>query len=135
MDLMMIETGNGGDLVLRGNDLATVTGYENIPYLACFGGNDWWGNDLLLTDGASIRFSSTTEDVLKTVALNSAGRIAVENAILADLAFLKQEVPGTEITVSATVVNSDRLDIELNINGQTFYMQWQPGDEFLTYSV
>jgi hypothetical protein len=57
-DLAIIETGDGGDYQLKGNDLAVVNGSENMPYIAMFGGNieatlnnivqdqslDYWGN-------------------------------------------------------------------------------------------
>jgi len=134
-DLFIIETGNGGDLKQSGNDLAVVQGYENFPYLAMFSGDDWWGNDLLLTGDASTQFLSKTEKVLGEVALNSAGRIKIEQAVNEDLAFLKSKVPGTNITVSATIISDDRLDLNINIDGQQFYYQWSPADGFLTYKV
>ena len=65
-DLVIWETGNGGDAQLLGNDLATTDGLTNMPYLGWFGGNpgfittgneleneqrfDWWGNSLLLNN-------------------------------------------------------------------------------------
>lgn len=54
MDLQLIETGNGGDLVLKGqivsletlknapprvNDLVLIYGFENMIYIGLFGGN------------------------------------------------------------------------------------------------
>jgi len=60
MDVLIIETLNGGDIVKRGNDVTTAAGWENMPYIAMFGGNvrqstptrriegelnfDFWGN-------------------------------------------------------------------------------------------
>jgi hypothetical protein len=137
LDLLIIEKGSGGDAVLQGNDLAVTTGYENMPYLAMFGGRDddnYWANDLLFNDGDDIKFSASTERVMESVALNSAGRIAIENAILADLAFIKK-IPGTEMTVTTSIVNADRMDIEIKINGKTFFMQWHPNTAFLTYRI
>jgi hypothetical protein len=79
MDLVLIEqNGNGGDLILQGNDLAVCTGYENIPYLSMCGGSDWWGNEFL--DPAQ-QFNSLTEKTLRQYALNSAGRVAIEQAV------------------------------------------------------
>ena len=64
-DLVIYETGDGGDVQLQGNDLATTSGITNQPYLGWFGGNtdasttgnelegeqklDWWGNSVLFT--------------------------------------------------------------------------------------
>lgn len=128
-DLLIFESGNGGELVLRGNDLASVNGYENSTYLAMFSGN-WWGNYLVPGNP----FQSKTENVLNTTPLTSAGRQAIENAIKTDLKYLSN-IPGTTIAVSTMIVNSNRLDIIVDINGQQFYYQWNPDTLFLTYKV
>jgi hypothetical protein len=63
MDLRLVETGNGGDLIRTINDLNVINGLSNYPYLAMFGGNvsqstpqtkevgeesfDWFGNVFL----------------------------------------------------------------------------------------
>ena len=79
-DLLIRETGNGGDLVLKGNDLAMVSGAENMPYLSMFGGVNWWGNDLLLGEDIDLQFNSESEAAINDISLNSAGRVALENA-------------------------------------------------------
>lgn len=129
-DLLIYETGNGGDLKLRGADLVSVNGYENVTYLAMFGGASWWGNYMQ----PSRPFQSQTETVLETTALNSAGRLAVEEAVKNDLAFLT-EIPGTTFTVSVTLVSKDRIDIDIAVDGQTFYYSWNPDKLFLTYRI
>ncbi len=125
-DLAVLETGNGGDLSLNGNDLAVVTGIENMPYLGLFGGNveqvttsdkvmdskDWWGNDLLMKSNKSIQFNSTVEKTLKNTALNSAGRVIIEGAIKNDLQFLS---PQATIVVSVTIEATDRLRVNIQI--------------------
>jgi len=137
IDALIIETGNGGDLLQQGNDMAIVEGFENMPYLAMFSGDgDWWGNNLLFSNNdSSVFFSSQTERVMREVTLNSAGRIKIETAIKNDLAFLKSNISGTTVDVTTSVVNPDRLDIEITINGNTFYMQWNPSTAFLNYQV
>lgn len=132
IDLTIIETGNGGDAILLGNDLAKATGMENQPYLAMFSGDgDWWGNGLLLANNKILQYSSETEQALKSTALNSAGRIAIERAVMNDLAYLKKIVPGTNVTVSARLTQASRVDIEIKIGGETFAYQWNPIDETL----
>jgi hypothetical protein len=76
MDIALLETGNGGDISINGNDLGTMKGWGNMPYLAMFGGNpesvtrdrlptiqafDYWGNNLLWEQDASIQYNSLTE--------------------------------------------------------------------------
>jgi hypothetical protein len=131
MDLAVIETGNGGDIQIVGNDLGLVFGIENMPYLAMFGGNpgyptkskiedeqsfDFWGNDLIFKNNPSAQFNSLLEKKLQTVALTSAGRIQIEDIIRKDLAFLSSVA---EITVVATIISDDHLNIAISIKQGT----------------
>lgn len=130
-DLAIIETLNGGDLQLVGNDLAVVYGVENMPYLSMFGGNidestvnqnanqptseqnfDWWGNNLLMKNNSSTQFISQTEKTLNNTQLNSAGRVTIENAIASDLQFL---ATSAKIKVTAVIVATDKININIEI--------------------
>lgn len=129
-DLLVIETKNGGDLRRKGNDLAMVTGLENQPYLSMFGGGDnqWWGNGLLLSDIPTAQFFSETEHVLNNVALNSAGRIKIEQAVQNDLAYLKEFYPGLTITVTARILSDDKVEIGINLNSAALEDVWSSID-------
>ncbi len=132
-DLLLIETGSGGDLVLAGSDLVGISGLENQPYLAQFSGDgNNWINALLISDPV-IQFSSTTEQALKDNPLSSAGRVNIQNAMLADLQYLTAD--GTTVSVTATITKPNRLDVAININGKLFYYQWNPYIGFLKYSI
>ena len=133
-DLLIIEQGNGGDALLKGNDLAFAEGYENLPYLAMFSGDDWFGNNLMDGDESTL-FLSHTEVALKTYALNSAGRIKIEEAIKADLEHIKKNIPETDIDVATMVTGDNRLEINISINGQSFYYSWHPDEAYLKYKV
>lgn len=126
-DLLIYETGGGGDLIIQGNDLAQVQGYENAPYLSMFGGNDWWGNYLLPPPN---QFSSKTEQILNSTPLSSAGRIIIENAIKSDLSFLNN-IQGTTWSLTTTIAGPTRLQIYITINGTTFFYEWNPNKLFL----
>lgn len=125
IDLAVIETENGGDLVKKGNDLGLVTGWANMPYLAMFGGNpghpsktqvktqqnlDWWGNQLLFADKPSLQYNSLTEYTLLNTALNSAGLSAIQKAVLSDLDFMKEFAI---LTVTVSLVQIDKVKIEV----------------------
>ena len=140
-DLLIYETGNGGDILIRGNDAVQVYGYENSPYLAMFGGADYFGNYLIQNSTLNVPgstppalFSSQTEQVLKTTPLTSAGRITILNAMNADLAYLNN-IPGTTWNITLSITGPDRLEALININGKTFAMNWNPDKLFLTYQV
>ncbi len=127
-DVALIETGNGGDLTLKGQDIALQGGWGNMPYLAMFGGNleadtiqdriateqafDWWGNNLLMENEPGNQFNSLTERTLNEVALTSAGRSAIEQSVKSDLAFMREFA---EISVSVSIISDDRIKIDIKV--------------------
>jgi len=126
-DLKLIETFDGGDLVLNGNDLQVIDGFQNMIYLALFGGNieqstkefdedeerfDYWANDLLMLDSPDIQYNSETEKTLNEVTLNSRGRLLIEQSVKKDLEFM-QDFGNIEVNVS--IIQSDRVKINVII--------------------
>lgn len=150
-DLLLVETADGGDLVLKGNDLVSIEGFQNMPYLALFGGNveasteglaptndenfDWWGNNLLMPNDSRIQMNSTVEKLLQNIALTSSTRIEIEQAVISDLSFMK--VFAT-VKVLVSLVGVDRVEINIFIQelagGQsTLYAYiWNATDQELT---
>ena len=128
-DLRIYDDRNGGDAILRGNDLVIVDGFQNMPYIGMFGGNfeqdtendrnpdeqayDWWGNRLLMENNKSIQLNSLLERALDNVVLNSSGRIELEALIKKDLQFMTDFC---DITVTVSIVTVDRILIFLKIN-------------------
>lgn len=128
MDFKLIETGNGGDLVLLGNDIQMISGFQNMPYLAMFGGNveantngskipdeqafDWWGNNLLSPNNSAIQMNSNFERMMNEVALNSAGRVRLKNALQLDLSFMNDFAI---VTYEVILADVDRIRIEIKI--------------------
>jgi len=126
-DLKIIETYDGGDLVLNGNDLQVIDGFQNMIYLALFGGNveqstkqyneneerfDFWANSLLMLDSPDIQYNSETERTLNEVSLNSRGRLLIEQSVKKDLEFM-QDFGNIEVNVS--IIQSDRVKINVII--------------------
>lgn len=126
-DLKLIETLNGGDIVLEGDDLVVINGFQNMPYIGIFGGNieestkefnpgeqrfDFWGNSLLMFNQPEIQYNSDTERLLNEIALNSSGRLLIEQTIKKDLEFM---TAFAEIEVNVTIVSTDRADINIRI--------------------
>lgn len=131
-DIFIFESGGGGEVVIRNNDLVTVNGYENMPFISMFGGAKGWQNDLLLL--GNNRHLAQTENALNTIPLTSAGRILIEQAILLDLETFVNDIPNSTVSVSTTI-NKNRLDVAITINGETIYLSWNPDIKFLNYSV
>jgi hypothetical protein len=131
-DLFIIETGNGGDIVLVGNDFVTVEGLSNMPYLGMFGGNieastiqnqnqnsiateqqyDWWGNSILMFNQPEIQFNSTLEKTLKSIAITSSSRETIKRAVIEDLAFISVFA---DVSVSVSIAGLDRISILIKI--------------------
>lgn len=150
MDLVLHETGNGGDLQLKGNDLDTSNSIFNLIYMGLFGGNpkavttgdeleteqrlDWWGNNLLSQDQPEIQQNSTFEQTLIEVALNSSGRLRIEEAAKNDLDFLKEIA---EITIETRIIAVDKIEIIIfakepeNEEKQSFIFIWDATKQIL----
>tara|TARA_R110000803_G_scaffold38124_1_gene82286 strand:+ start:312 stop:836 length:525 start_codon:yes stop_codon:yes gene_type:complete len=126
-DLNIIERGNGGDARLIGRDLYMNSGWENMPYLAMFGGNveqdtaernageqvfDFWANTMISAEDPDKQFNSQTERRLMNVPLNSAGRISIEQAIKADLKFMQAFAA---VSVETAITGPDRLEITIKV--------------------
>lgn len=121
-DLAILESGNGGDFTMNGNDFAVFEQDENEIYLRLFGGNieadtkanrlpgekdnSFWGNRLFFNNDPAISFNSLTERTLNSTPLTSAGRAIIENAI-------KKDLFGLNATVSVQIVSTDRINITL----------------------
>lgn len=143
MDLELIENGDGGDLIKNPKDLSVIEGFENMVYLAFFGGNveqstpvlrleseqagDWWGNTLLFPDDAKIQFNSEVERILNKVALNSFGRTKIIEAMKKDTAFMRDFA---NITYGVTIIGPDKviLGVKLvqpdNLQEKAFIFIW-----------
>lgn len=126
LDVLITETGVGGDAQLLGNDIAWIQTTQNMIYMAFFGGNpeqstnnkptevqslDWWGNNLLMPSDKSIQFNSLTENALNTTPLTSAGRVLIENAMKKDLEFFKDF--GSIVSVSVSIVDTDHITAKI----------------------
>lgn len=143
MDLKVIESGNGGDLVKTSKDLTVISGLGNMVYLGLFGGNvkastpqkrleseeayDFWGNSLFNQNDPDVQFNSLTERTLNNVALSSSGRLRIEQAVIKDLEFMKQFAI---VTPSVSIPETDKVLIYVkvqepdNVQEQAFTFIW-----------
>ncbi len=142
-DLEIIEEGNGGELVKKTGDLSWISGFQNMIYLAMFGGNvrastptqriateeafDWWANNLLAPGDPSIQFNSETERALNSIPLSSSGRTSIQQAIENDLAFMEDFAT---VIVNTSIVGPDKLAMGIrviqpdNLQKQDFIFIW-----------
>lgn len=109
-DILIYESGDGGEMKLKNDDLETISSITNSFYLALFSSktSDWWGNAELLADNP---FNSSFERTLDSVSLTSSGLKQLEQAALEDLNFLK--IYG-EISVFASVLDLNKISLKIN---------------------
>lgn len=137
-DVLICETGNGGDAKIEGNDLVLTGGIHNHVYIGLYGGNieqntvhvgdedtlenaekfDWWGNNLFYPNDPEVQFNSSLERSLVEVALNSSGRLTLEERVSIDLDFMKDFA---EVTPEVSVIGIDKAKILVTLQ--------QPGNE------
>lgn len=124
-DLAIIETGNGGDFTIDGNDLAVCNSIESAIYLALFGGNveastklprvlgeqdfSYWANSLFMGAFPSQQFNSLTERTLNTTELGTAAVSIIENAIRQDLSFLNI------LSLLVSIISTDRISVSMKL--------------------
>lgn len=126
-DVRLIETYNGGDFVLRGNDVQMVGGFQNMPYIALFGGNkkqstsgakvteqtfDYWGNFAFYPTNKDVWFNSETERTFDNIELSSRTRSLIEQQVLKDLEFMRQFA---EIRVNVVITGNHRIQINIDV--------------------
>lgn len=143
LDVLIFENGDGGDVNLLGNDIEMTDSIFDMVYMAMFGGNpeavttgneiaseqrnDFWGNALLLPNDPEKQFNSITEKTLNEVALDSSGRVKIEDAIKIDLNFMFI-LAQIEVDVSIVSDNRTQMDITLqepgNLTNKSFQFIW-----------
>lgn len=128
-DILLYESGDGGDMQIESNDLVLVETILQQVYLALFGGNveanttgneieteerlDYWANSLLWDASPNKQFNSNTERVLGNVVLNSSGRLSILNAVELDLDYLKILV---NFEVNVSVLSDKQVQISVLMN-------------------
>lgn len=142
-DILLYESGSGGDFLIRNKDLVLVESLFQQCYIALFGGNleadtlgnelpnqireDYWANSLFHVERIEKQFNSVTERTLNDTALNSAGRNKIQNAVDTDLKYLKSIAT---ITTNVSILSSSRVQILItlrkpdNLEDKTLKIIW-----------
>jgi hypothetical protein len=131
-DILLYETGSGGDFSIISNDLVLGDVLYQQFYLAMFGGNliastkqeyleneerfDYWGNSLIWPTNKARQFNSETERVLQEVVLNSSGRMKIIQAVKSDLAYLENMI---NFDVEVSLESLNRVSILITFTGKT----------------
>lgn len=131
-DILLYETGSGGDFAIVNNDLLMGESLYQQIMLAMFGGNiqastkqsyleteerfDYWGNALIWKDSKTKQFNSETERTIRTIALNSYGRLMLIQAIEQDLNYLKSVA---DIAIEVEILGVSKIRITVTFSEKT----------------
>lgn len=131
-DILLRETGSGGDFAVLSNDLVLGDTLYQQFYLAMFGGNlrantkskyldneerfDYWGNSLIWPTQKNKQFNSETERALQEIAINSSGRMRVLQAVKSDLSYLSNVI---NFEVEVNLLNKNKLLITITFTEKT----------------
>lgn len=129
-DIMIYESGSGGDLSIKNEDLQVIHGLTNQVYLALFGGNieastteeqtmvaireDYWGNNYLEEEH---QFNSELEKTLMSVVLNTNGLSIIKSSVEKDLEYLKKYC-SFDVKVSLSNINIVKILVILHETDQ-----------------
>lgn len=143
-DVLLIETPDGGDIVLEDGCIKACKDFSTAVYLSLFGGNKddagtvenrhtWWANTLKETP-ESEKVVSRFQAVIAGVPLSIKNIRKAETAALLDLEWLKHDGAADEIIADgkAKGKNSFVLRIEIKNKGQKLYekefaLLWEHG--------
>ncbi len=153
MDLKVIESLNGGEIVKNSKDLEVIEGFQNMPYLAMFGGNteastgkrlvtqqdfSWWGNNVFHPNEPELQFNSLTERNLMNIPLTSSGRSQIEAGVKEDLRFMREFA---RVGVVVSIMDQDKVLLGIaieqldNLERQEFLYIWDATRNELTLPV
>lgn len=126
-DVLLGQSDDGGEINIAGGLVELTDDLRTTVYLSLFGGNEdddgldssvqWWGN-LDETDPAK-RYRSRTEYLLQSLAPSSANLLLLEDAVRADLEWLREAGAATEVDAVATIPALNKLSLVVIINGDT----------------
>ena len=122
----LYEDGNGGQMVLRNNEIIHTRSIATLAYLKMFAGNvsektrkenntgelrsDWWANDPV--DNSEKWINSETEKVLRGIVISSSSRFDIEQAVKNDVKDL-EGLGSVDVSVTFPSPNYVRIIITI----------------------
>ena len=129
MDVHLRQENDGGEMTIENGLTEMSDGLETAAFLSLFGGNDddgglqgdeprqWWANfDETETEK---QYRSQTQNLLRSIPLNTANLQRIEDAVYSDLAWLVESV-ATNVEALATMpaLNTVRIQAFVEVDGK-----------------
>lgn len=114
-DVYLYQTENDGDIIAENGVIELAESPSSAAFISLFGGNidgsAWWGDDGL---------TSETQTVIDQLPPSSGNLLRLEQAVLSDLAWMKQSPYSWDISASAAIEAANRVNIAISINGTVY---------------
>ena len=139
-DVLLCQTPDNGEVEIIDGIVTMDGGLDTAAYLSLFGGNyddnsgfdttlQWWGN--IGESDQSRGYRSETQFLLHSIPATSFNLLRIEDAVKNDLNWLLTEKIATELQVSVSIPNLNKVNITVNINAIgspkeiSFYENWK----------
>jgi len=129
-DLILYETGQGGELRSFDGELEMTEGFGSAVYISLFGGekdDSFWANDLLFNGNDSEVIKSRTPESLQKYSLTKSNLSRIKTAVEQDLEWLK-EFATISVDLQLTGFNKLRINIKItepeSQNEENFSLNW-----------
>lgn len=128
-DVLLYQTNDDGEISVTNGLVKMSGGLQTAAYLSLFGGNEdddgladnakaWWGNTT--ETEKSRKYISETQNLLESLPITSGNLLRVEDAAKRDLAWFKNEGVATSVSVSASILGLNMVELAINIDQESF---------------
>jgi len=123
-DVLLQQTVDDGEINVVDGIVEMTGDFRTAAYISLFGGNEdddgradnpltWWGN--LLETQPERKYVSETENLLRSMPLNSANLLRAEDAAKRDLNWFLELNIASELEVAATIPGLNKINLEITI--------------------
>jgi len=121
-DVAMTNTPDGGEITVTAGTIAMDPGLFNAVYLSLWGGNEqdsglpidsnreWWANKI--EANVDRKYRSQTQYLLRSIAATPGNLIKIEDAVAADLEWMKKELKA-QFTITCSIPGFNRILITI----------------------
>lgn len=128
-DVLLYQTNDDGEINVTNGLVEMSGGLQTAAYLSLFGGNEdddgladnvktWWGN--VTETENSHKYVSETQNLLGALPITSGNLLRVEDAAKRDLAWFIDEGVATSVSVTASILGLNMIQLEINIDQESF---------------
>ncbi len=128
-DVLLYQTDDDGEISVTNGLVEMSGGLRTAAYLSLFGGNEdddgladnaktWWGN--VTETENSRKYVSETQNLLEALPITSGNLLRVEDAAKRDLAWFIDEGVATSVSVTASILGLNMIQLEINIDQENF---------------